>query len=57
MASVRPPHMQLRLYFITPILFLILGNFSRALLVIGGGMLARSELSGRILGSRGRWLA
>ena len=57
MASVRPPHMQLRLYFITPILFLILGNFSRALLVIGGGMLARSEPSGRILGSRGRWLA
>ena len=48
---------KVRLYFITQILFLILGNFSWALLVTGGGMLAWSELSGRILESRGRWLA
>ena len=46
---------KVRLYFITQIL--ILGNFSWALLVTGAGMLARSELSGGILGNRGRWLA
>lgn len=48
---------KVRLYFITQILVLILGNFSWTLLVTGGGMLAWSELSGRILESRGRWLA
>ena len=48
---------KVRLYFITQILFLILGNVSWALLVTGGGMLVWSELSGRILEGRGRWLA